>query len=85
MFQTRCGNEKLRVNGMGSLSKAGGSCRQRNLVYIYDIVLMVFLGRKSTGTVNEITQPSAPPPIPLKKDKKMRIKAIVYFTLKLQF
>lgn len=83
MFQTRFGNEKLRVNGMGSLSKAGGSCRQRNLVYIYDIVLMVFLGRKSTGTVNEITQPSAPPP--LKKDKKMRIKAIVYFTLKLQF
>lgn len=59
MFQTRCGNEKLRVNGMGSLSKAGGS--------IYDIVLMVFLVRKSTGTVNEITQPSAPPPIPLKK------------------
>lgn len=52
---------------MGSLSKAGGSYRQRNLVYIYDIVLMVFLGRKSTGTVNEITQPSAPPPIPLKK------------------
>lgn len=67
MFQTRCGNEKLRVNGMGSLSKAGGSCRERDLVYIYDIVLMVFLGRKSTGTVNEITQPSAPPPIPLKK------------------
>lgn len=68
MFQTRCGNEKLRVNGMGSLSKAGGSCRQRNLVYIYDIVLMVFLGRKSTGTVNEITQPSAPPPpYPFKK------------------
>lgn len=67
MFQTRFGNEKLRVNGMGSLSKAGGSCRQRNLVYIYDIVLMVFLGRKSTGTVNEITQPSAPPPHPFKK------------------
>lgn len=85
MFQTRFGNEKLRVNGMGSLSKAGGSCRQRNLVYIYDIVLMVFLGRKSTGTVNEITQPSAPPPPFKKKDKKMRIKAIVYFTLKLQF
>lgn len=67
MFQTRFGNEKLRVNGMGSLSKAGGSCRERDLVYIYDIVLMVFLGRKSTGTVNEITQPSAPPPHPLKK------------------
>lgn len=67
MFQTRFGNEKLRVNGMGSLSKAGGSCRERDLVYIYDIVLMVFLARKSTGTVNEITQPSAPPPHPFKK------------------
>lgn len=67
MFQTRFGNEKLRVNGMGSLSKAGGSCRERDLVYIYDIVLMVFLGRKSTGTVDEITQPSAPPPHPFKK------------------
>lgn len=59
MFQTRFGNEKLRVNGMGSCSKAGGSCRERNSVYIYDIVLMVFLGGKSTETVNEIMQPSA--------------------------
>lgn len=76
MFQTRFGNEKLRVNGMGSLSKAGGSCRQRNLVYIYDIVLMVFLGRKSTGTVNEITQPSAPPYPFKKKTRKCALKPL---------
>lgn len=76
MFQTRFGNEKLRVNGMGSLSKAGGSCRQRNLVYIYDIVLMVFLGRKSTGTVNEITQPSAPPHPFKKKTRKCALKPL---------
>lgn len=81
MFQTRFGNEKLRVNGMGSLSKAGGSCRQRNLVYIYDIVLMVFLGRKSTGTVNEITQPSAPPPPHSlkKKTRKCALKPLCTF------
>lgn len=76
MFQTRFGNEKLRVNGMGSLSKAGGSCRERDLVYIYDIVLMVFLGRKSTGTVNEITQPSAPPPPFKKKTRKCALKPL---------
>lgn len=71
MFQIWFGNEKLRVNGMGSCRKAERSCRERNLVYIYDIVLMVFLGGKSTGTVNEITQPSA-----FQKRKKIRKRAL---------
>lgn len=39
---------------MGSFSKVGGSCCEWDLVYIYDIVLMVFLGRKFIGIVNEI-------------------------------